>query len=395
MSWPWWAGALCSAPYWAVPVGMVIQGELKPRLQDWAPLDSADAPLLSVIVPARNESSNIETCITCLKQSRYPKLEIIVVNDRSTDDTLERARRAAADDRRVRVIDGAELPHGWFGKTWACWQGYQASRGEVLLFTDADTRHGPDLHGRAVAVMSREKAELVTVLQRQEMKTFWERVMQPVFLALGALLTAVNGGAEAINRSKDPRKVIANGQFILVTRGSYEEVGGHEAIKGVVVEDLMLGLMYGRAGKTHWLGFAFDDMSTRMYDSLSAIVEGWGKNLFMSLVEVNGSVARAYAWAPLFLLPVLFVFLPLAALGHGLFWHQAGGAAFGVSGYLAMTCMTWYLLRLVKEPGFYAPFHPIGWLMMSLVFLRAVWRGPRRIEWRGRTYVHGVGERPA
>ena len=112
---------------------------------------AADAPFVSVIVPARNEALNIEACVGSLTASRYPAFEVIVVDDESEDGTGRLARSLSPGNaRRLHVIDGEELPPGWLGKPWACRQGAAAAAGELLLFTDADTVHGPELLGRAV-----------------------------------------------------------------------------------------------------------------------------------------------------------------------------------------------------------------------------------------------------
>src|SRR6185503_16385453 len=105
----------------------------------------------SIIVPARNEVTGIEKCLRSILKTEYKNVEILVIDDRSTDDTAKIAERVAATDPRMRVIHGAELPKGWYGKPWACWQGFQQAQDTVLLFTDADTVHGPRLLPRAVA----------------------------------------------------------------------------------------------------------------------------------------------------------------------------------------------------------------------------------------------------
>src|SRR6267142_721755 len=130
----------------------------KPNLDDISPVDG---PLVSVIVPARNESETIETVVGSVLATRYPHLELLVVDDRSTDDTAARVARIAAHDSRLRLIHGEELPDGWYGKPWACVQGYRAARGEILLFTDADTKHDPELLGRAVAARAASRADLL------------------------------------------------------------------------------------------------------------------------------------------------------------------------------------------------------------------------------------------
>src|SRR5215213_10818496 len=117
----------------------------------------ADAPLVSVVIPARNESRNIAACLTSVLAARYPALEVIVVDDHSDDGTGDAAR--AVGDPRLRVLENPPLPAGWMGKQWACATGAAAARGEILLFADADTRHAPDLVPRAVNAMRARRAD--------------------------------------------------------------------------------------------------------------------------------------------------------------------------------------------------------------------------------------------
>lgn len=338
-----------------------------------------------MVLPARNEAHNIERCVRSLLASAYPSFEVIVVNDRSTDATGAIADRLAAEDPRVRVLHGAERPGDWFGKPWACWQGFGLAQGAVLLFTDADTEHGPGLLARAVAALSAEQVDLVTVMPRQEMIGFWERMVQPFFFLMLGLRFGTPG---RINRNRNPRHAIANGQFILVTRASYVAVDGHRAVKGTVIEDLMMAVTYLRAGKRHLLAVADQDMTTRMYTTLPSIVEGWSKNFFIGAMETMGSKPLAYAGALSGLsVPALFL-LPLVALVLGLVTSSAAWLAFGAAAWLGASWMIGLILRGSGAPARYGLLHPLGAALQVWIILRAVWRGTRRIEWKGRTYSH-------
>src|SRR5882672_1591126 len=243
----------------------------RPNLRDYAP--AASGPLVSVIIPARNEARNIERCVGSILAATYPSIEVIVVDDRSTDGTGDLVERMGAS---VRLVRGAELPPGWFGKQWALVQGYRVARGELLVFADADTKHEPQLIARAVTARATERADLFSVIPRQEMVTFWERLIQPhVFVALGARV----GDLRRVNRTRTEWNAIANGQFLLVTRESYQAVGTHEAVKHSVADDLMLAQNYVRHGRDIFLALAVEYMQTRMYGSLREILEGWTKNL--------------------------------------------------------------------------------------------------------------------
>jgi chlorobactene glucosyltransferase len=229
---------------WLAPFAALARlADTRPNLSDVPP---TSGELVSVIVPARNEAGTIETVVRSVLGSAYRPLELLVVDDRSTDATAAILQRLAARDPRVRVVHGAPLPDGWYGKPWACEQGYRAARGDLLLFTDADTRHHPELLGRAVAALQRERAGLLTVAPRQRCVTFWERLVMPqIWLLLG-----LRYHPRRVNRARRERDVIANGQFILVPREAYESAGTHGAVRHEVAEDLALAQRFLRSGRT-------------------------------------------------------------------------------------------------------------------------------------------------
>ncbi|TFG51610.1 MAG: glycosyltransferase, partial [Gemmatimonadales bacterium] len=167
---------LPALPWLLLTLALIRLGRKRPNLSTCTP---ATGPRISVIIPARNEEGNIASVIRSVLASTYADFELIVVDDRSTDGTAARVASLASDDARLRLIAGAELPPGWYGKPWACFQGYQAASGEVLVFTDADTRHEPALLGHAVGALGQESADLVTIAPRQRCVSFWERVIMP------------------------------------------------------------------------------------------------------------------------------------------------------------------------------------------------------------------------
>jgi len=344
----------------------------RPHLREYAP--AASGPLISVIIPARNEARNICACVRSILGGRYPALEVIVVDDRSTDGTGD---LVAGLGERVRLVRGAELPPGWFGKQWALVQGYRVARGDLLLFADADTKHEPELIARAVAALTAERVDLLSVVPRQEMVTFWERLIQPhVFLALQARV----GDLRRVNRTRIEWDAIANGQFILVTRGSYQAVGTHEAVKNSVADDVMLAQSYVRAGLDIFLVHAPHDMSTRMYRSLREIVEGWSKNLALGapLMAPPVRVIRT-------LLPYLMWVPALVWVGPPVAWAVFGWDFAAIA--TAASLLTWIgIYAGERGPLRYALLYPLGAVMVAFIMIRSAWRGSRKVEWRGRTY---------
>jgi chlorobactene glucosyltransferase len=378
----WWLAAL---PWLVVPVVTLWRGS-RSRSLDEVPDDAPpDAPLVSVIIPARNEARHIEACVRSVLSARYPALEVIVVDDRSEDATGAIARRLAAEDARLRVVDGMPLPDGWFGKQWACATGARQARGAVLLFTDADTRHAPDLLPRSVNLLRSRGADLVTVFGHQELGTFWEKVIQPQVFSL---LLARYGGTESVNRSRSSYDKIANGQCLMLTRESYEALGGHAAVRDKVAEDLAIAQRWFAAGRRTVLVSGIPQLATRMYESLDEIVRGWMKNVFAGGRHAvpGGRVGRALAPALLLLGPSLAL-TPLVALvlaSFGIIPRDALAPA-----VVANVVLLAYWGIVYRSIGASSPLwalsFPLGGVMLLYIFSRALLRGSR-VEWKGRRY---------
>lgn len=374
--------ALLPALPWLAPFAALARlGRRSPELSR-APAVT-DGLLVSVVIPARNESRVITTVLESVRASRYRSLEIIVVDDRSTDDTAKRVAAVAAQDARVRLIEGEPLPDGWFGKPWACVQGARAARGEILVFTDADTRHAPDLLPHAVGALEAERADLLTISPRQRCETFWERVVMPqIWFLLG-----VRYHPRAVNRARRARDVIANGQFIMVRREAYERVGTHAAVKGEVAEDLALAQAFFAAGMKSWFAFAESLMETRMYESLPHLVEGWSKNIYLGGRRSfpDEPVRRALVPVALTASMVFWLLPPLVLAGALAGWWPALTTAALAATVLSM--LFWMLMSFgMQIPVWYGILYPLGAAVLLYVVARSTWRGSRRVEWRGRTY---------
>ncbi|MBI4521552.1 MAG: glycosyltransferase [Gemmatimonadetes bacterium] len=398
LDWLWIALGLL--PWVAVLVFAILRVRALPGFPPDRPRPASTPPLVSVIVPARNEEHNIAECLATLVVTDYPRFEVVIVDDQSTDRTGEVARTVPAGNaRRVEVIRGEPLPPGWFGKPWACWQGYRRAAGEILLFTDADTRHGTHLLAGAVAALEAEQAAAVTVLGRQRLVSFWERTVMPQMM-LALVLRFAN-----LSRPCEPRSwrsAIANGQFLLLRRSAYEAVGGHEAVRGEVAEDLRLAQELCRTGHRLVIRGAEDHLETRMYRSLSEILEGWTKNI------ATGGQQSFPPWAAPFALPLLVVYLlgfwllPPAVLGAALAGavgpgaasggSDAGGALFGGSlaawaaGACGLSLLMWSAVcHRLRVPAANALLYPIGAAVAAVIVIRSAIRG-QRIEWKGRWY---------
>jgi chlorobactene glucosyltransferase len=373
---------LAPALPWLAPFASRFRlADARPTLSHIAP---TDGPPVSVVIPARNEAATIETVVGSVLASRYPALEVIVVDDRSTDDTAAIVARLAGMDPRLRLLSGAPLPPGWYGKPWACSQGARAATGPLLLFTDADTRHEPDLLGRAVAALERERADLVTVAPHQRCVTFWERIIMPqIWLLLGLRYHPAR-----VSRARRERDVIANGQFILTTRQAYDDVGTHEAVRHEVAEDLALAQAYFRRGRKVHFAFAQRFMETRMYHSLPHLVEGWSKNVYLGGRRSFPREPVLRALVPVMLVSALgFWLVPPAVLLAGLAGAAPAGLLPAAIAATALSAGFWVLISLGMEiPGWYGLGYPLGAAMALFIVARSTWRAGRRVEWRGRVY---------
>ena len=231
-------------------------------------MNSGTNPEVSVIVPARDEEACLADCLRSLVGQVGASFEVIVVDDHSTDST-----RAIAEGFPVRVIAAGPLPAGWSGKCNAAWSGARAAKGKWLLFTDADTRHAADSIVTGLREAQEHDSALLSYSPRQEVHSFADRALMPVIFAE---LAKMYPPKEVC----DPNSPIAaaNGQYLLIRRDVYDEIGGHAAVATAILEDVELAKRVKQAGYT--LRFRWSDaVSTRMYRSFPQMWEGWTKNL--------------------------------------------------------------------------------------------------------------------
>jgi glycosyltransferase involved in cell wall biosynthesis len=238
-------------------------------------------PLVSIIVPARNEETCLGACLESLVSQTGITFEIIVVDDDSTDRTAEIARFSP----KVHVIPASPLPDNWTGKNNAMSAGAKIARGKWLLFTDADTVHQPGSLARVVAEAEQHGAALLSYSPQQEVHGFWEKAVMPVIFAE----LAATYPPQAVN---DPTSPIAaaNGQYLMISREAYDAVGGHAAVAGDLLEDVAMARLVKRSGRKIFFRYAPDAVRTRMYRSFAQLREGWTKNLALLFAPVSNIV---------------------------------------------------------------------------------------------------------
>jgi chlorobactene glucosyltransferase len=348
---------------------------------------AAALPLIAVIVPARNEARNIWRCVEGLLAQSYPNLAVIVVDDGSTDATPDVLAALAAGpgaEAALRVVGGAPLPPGWAGKPHALVQGVRAAPPDAAwyCFVDADTFAHPDLIAAAHAAALAHGADMLSLFTHQELKTFWERAVMPlVFSAL-----AVGFPPERVNDPARP-EAVANGQFILIRRETYEAVGGHAALRGSIVEDKALAENVKRGGHRLVLADGRAVARTRMYTGLGEVWRGWTKNIYLGLDGRAGLLAVGILTAlagALFLPGWLLAGLAWLALGGGTPAALVLGQA--LAAWLAVAVIRAEVSRELGIPRWYALTLPLGSAVFALMMLASARRGRRGVQWKGRTY---------
>lgn len=262
-----WVGVV---GYWGVRKWKKVsptyaQGEPTPK----------ETPGVVVLVPARNEAQYIETTLRAILAQDYPNFTIRLIDDQSTDDTLNIARRIAKETNRLEVVSGIDRPSGWAGKPWALHQVTRGLTAAWYLFVDADIVLHPQAFSRAMETVQTHRADMLSLLIQAELKTFWQRTVSMAFIPIGVLtapLVYVN----------DPKKkaAMAMGGFMLLSREAYEAVGGHEAVKNEIIEDGALASKVKAAGLRLLVLPAPDLLKTHYFGAFSDIWGGIRKHMY-------------------------------------------------------------------------------------------------------------------
>ena len=343
-------------------------------------------PALSIVVPARNEERSIERCVRSLLVQRYVEAEVIVVDDGSSDATPLILARLAAEHANLRVVRGAPLPQGWIGKPWALHQGSRVARGAWLLFTDADSAHAPAGTASALAFVRSAQADAVTIVTGQELGSFWEAATLPFILGM---IFYASGTLAELNDPAQPQRALANGQYILVSRQTYDALGGHEALRGEIVEDVQFAKRLKADGRFRLIvGGGTRLARVRMYRSLGEIWTGFTKNVY---VGADGNLARLLlgfgVMATLSAPPALAVRAvlrrrPLEAL-------EALAAA------ASLVATSRRGIGMVGMPAATAFLQPLGTAVFAAIIANSTVRvlSGRGVRWRGRRYSGKVANR--
>ncbi len=337
-------------------------------------------PRVSVVVPARNEEGNVEAAVRSHLAQDYPSLQVVAVDDRSTDRTPEILENLAREDSRLVVLSGTDPPEGWLGKPHALWKGAQVADGEVLLFADADVRYDRRALREAVSLLEARGLDLIAFFPRFEMRGFWENVLLPflgvtVFLGLGFLAASRRFRGLAVGA----------GAGNLVRRSAYDAIGGHPAMKNSVVDDIRLATTVKRAGYRVAAFRAEDRVAVRIYRGFQGVWDGFTKNVAWAFGGTWGVVLF-----PLVLFALAVWIVPAAtllavALGADV---PPGDVRLAAAVFAGNVVLRGVLAGALRDPLWPVPAHPI---------MAAVWAGligrslihrfvRKRLTWRGREY---------
>ena len=336
-------------------------------------------PLVSLLVPARNEESNIGACVRSLLAQTYPRLEILVLDDRSEDATRAILDRERARDGRLRVVAGEEPPAGWTGKNWACHRLSLAATGEVLLFADADTVfENPHAVTRIVRALQTSRTDLLSGLPQQVLGTLGEALLVPMFYWALVSFTPL-ALARVWRRAPGARAV---GQLMAFRRAAYDAVGGHAAVRGSVVDDIDLARRVARAGLAWRLMDATNLVTCRMYRSGREAADGFSRNVFAAFGYAILPYAFVWGWLAYVVLGPVVATVFVVALPGRFPPIEPGLLAATIVLSLAHWTVAYARLRLPLWP---ALLYPLTFLAFLAVAVRSFVVGVRRrATWKGR-----------
>lgn len=331
-------------------------------------------PLVSILVPMRDEIMNVKGMIECLKKQTYPHLEVLLLDDESTDGTTEALQLAVRGDERFRILNGTPKPPEWIGKVYACHQLNLQARGDFLLFIDADVRIEPDAVNDSLAFMQQKKISLMSGFSRFLLPTWLNKLLVPMqhFIVLFHLPMLF------ANWTKWPAATAAHGGFMFFERHAYEAIGGHESVKGNIVEDVAISKRMKAHGFRMWIVNVTRFASCTMYHTNYDVWKGFSKNIF------NG-LGRS---VPLALIVIIF---------YG-FFYVGSGILFGLAlivedirlllPYVFITIQAAIVYAKTREPIHLAFVLPFSALALISLLLHAMWKSLKgqQVEWKGRFY---------
>ncbi|RQW07094.1 MAG: glycosyltransferase [Calditrichaeota bacterium] len=350
---------------------VLINALFGPFLRKKHPLSNLEPPLVSVLIPARNEEHNISVCLDSLLQQDYPNYEILVLDDESSDQTAMIVEKYATAHTHIHLLKGKKLPDGWTGKNWACYQLAGEAKGDVFIFSDADNWYNKSAITRSIAWMNRYGLGMLSAFPQQLSITFFEKLIIPVIdlFLYGSLVLWLT------YYSRFPSLSAANGQWIAIRREIYQKLGGHKAVRQEIVEDVRL-IRLAKKDQIRVMTLAGTGMVYgRMYNSARGVWQGFTKNIFG--LASNRTVPFFIIMAGMYftyVLPYILLFF------QGLFFYSLLAVVLNL-------LLRFNLAIAFKHPVLISTFlHPISIIVMSMIGINSFWQTRYgTIEWKGRS----------
>lgn len=355
--------------------------------EDFTHDTNGEFPRLSIILAACNEAETIEPALQQLLQSTYPHLEIIAVNDRSTDETGDILERISAVDKRVKTIHIETLPPGWLGKVHALHTATHHATGDFLLFTDADIHFRSDAFSRAISYVQKYNLDHLTLMPEihiSEKSQGLERILSGTMIASFAALFLFGIRPQRI-ASSDPKAFAGVGAFNLVRRSAFQRTSGFEWLKMEVIDDVGLGMMMKQAGMRCGIANGQSLLHLEWYPSLQAIIKGFEKNFFAGFGQYRWSIALKRAS----MLMGVVLFPWLAALIPALFFDNLLFVLLMFCVHIVVPFLGALIVRKkIPVPEYAFAAMPLGFMLVVWAILRSAWKTSQRggIEWRGTFY---------
>jgi len=342
------------------------------------PLDptaaKATAARLSVVMPARNESRDIEQAIDSILAQHGVLVELVVINDHSTDETGEIVDRLAAVDSRVQPLHNPPLVPGWFGKANAMQHGWQATEAEWVLFTDADVIHHPTCFATALETLTAQTLDFLSLLPELQCESFWENALLPHSFIGGSVKFLPPG----INKP-DSQRAAAAGAFILTKRSVLDQIGGLEPVRQEMLDDMCLAQVVKDHGFRTRIHFAPQLLTVRLFKSNHDCFWGSTKNILSAVDQVW----KAF---PLMFLPILVYWIPLATFAVGVWQGRWDLAVAGGATYALQAALIWLVLPFCQLRYRWVWFFPLSAIpvicCLSLALYHRLFAGS--VAWRGR-----------
>ena len=352
-----------------------------PTIREGLSLQIPEDVSVSIVVPAHNEERVIDKCVASLRKQSHKNIQIIFVLDRCSDRTLEILKRHADQDDRINIVENDSCPEDWAGKCNAAKLGATMATGDWILFTDADTQFDVELVRCAVASARKRSASLLSILSTLTITKYYERIVQPI--ASTCLLR--NFPIDRIN-SEHKTRPFANGQFLLFSKSTYDDIGGHDAVKDDLLEDIAFAKVVHQSGAKVQVLFADGLLKCSMYPSYATFQSGW-KRIYIE--ACNRRVKRLKQNAVTVLISGNI--LPAAGVAGIVVGWFTSPALFwtSIASLIVTSLVIAWLYRINRASVIFAIFAPIGAFFVAKLFYDAARMLQRRepICWGGKEYI--------